>query len=400
MTLLWASFLWGAAFGCAARWGRFCLLRGVRQGMGHDHSEPRGHAPALQAFALALAVALLASQGLQWLGVIDLGQAQIVRPSFSPLGVFLGGVIFALGMVLANACGARSLVLLAGGNLRALVTVVFLALGAQASATGVLAPLRQWLQGVAPVTLEHATAPQYLIEKSLSALTVYALTAIIPALLLAAYAVRHPALRRHPAQALSALAIGALVTLGWWISATVQVDPFESAKLTSLSFIAPMAESLLYQVKKSDVWAQVGEEGFFEDYQDTLQTWMDQCLIFEDSGITPLGMGAAPFADFLKKEQPLAKLKLFPNIDNAFLDLATGRVAAVVHDTPNVQYYAATAGKGRVVVTGALKSGDFYGVAFPKGSPLVAKVNTALADLKKSGEYGKIYQKWFGTKPH
>ena len=30
MTLLWASFLWGAAFGCAARWGRFCLLRGVR----------------------------------------------------------------------------------------------------------------------------------------------------------------------------------------------------------------------------------------------------------------------------------------------------------------------------------------------------------------------------------
>ena len=103
--------------------------------------------------------------------------------------------------------------------------------------------------------------------------------------------------------------------------------------------------------------------------------------------------------DFLKKEQPLAKLKLFPNIDNAFLDLATGRVAAVVHDTPNVQYYAATAGKGRVVVTGALKSGDFYGVAFPNGSPLVAKVNTALADLKKSGEYGKIYQKWFGTKP-
>lgn len=166
MTLLWASFLWGAAFGCAARWGRFCLLRGVRQGMGHDHSEPRGHAPALQAFALALAVALLASQGLQWLGVIDLGQAQIVRPNFSPLGVFLGGVIFALGMVLANACGARSLVLLAGGNLRALVTVVFLALGAQASATGVLAPLRQWLQGVAPVTLEHATAPQYLIEKT------------------------------------------------------------------------------------------------------------------------------------------------------------------------------------------------------------------------------------------
>ena len=49
---------------------------------------------------------------------------------------------------------------------------------------------------------------------------------------------------------------------------------------------AAVAENLLYQVKKSDVWAQDGEEGFFEDYQDTIQTWMDQCLIFVDSGVT------------------------------------------------------------------------------------------------------------------
>lgn len=47
-----------------------------------------------------------------------------------------------------------------------------------------------------------------------------------------------------------------MVTLGWWISATVQVDPFEPAKLTSLSFIAPMAESLLYlQVAVGRAWS-------------------------------------------------------------------------------------------------------------------------------------------------
>ena len=54
--------------------------------------------------------------------------------------------------------------------------------------------------------------------------------------------------------------------------------------------------------------------------------------------------------DFLKAQVPDAKLKLFPNIDNAYLELATGRVDAAVHDTPNVQYYANTAGKGRVKV--------------------------------------------------
>lgn len=103
--------------------------------------------------------------------------------------------------------------------------------------------------------------------------------------------------------------------------------------------------------------------------------------------------------DFMKKEVPDAKLRLFPNIDNAYLELATGRVDAAVHDTPNVQYYANTAGKGRVKVVGTVKSGDFYGIAFPKGSDLVPKVNQALAALKSNGKYDEIYTKWFGKQP-
>ncbi len=244
--LLWSTFFLGLAFGVFARWGRFCLLRGLRQTMGLDSSEPRDTASALQAFALALAVALLASQGLQLAEVVDLGKAQIVRPNFSVVGVWIGGAIFGLGMVLANACGARSLVLLASGNLRSLVTVVFLALGAQASSTGVLVPLRQWLQGIAPSTLEHAPVQQHLMSNGYSALAAYGLIAIIPALLLAAYALYRPALRRSPAQWISAVVIGGLVALGWWISAHVGVDEFEPAKLTSLSFISPIAETLLY----------------------------------------------------------------------------------------------------------------------------------------------------------
>ena len=103
--------------------------------------------------------------------------------------------------------------------------------------------------------------------------------------------------------------------------------------------------------------------------------------------------------DYLKENVPNAKLKLFPNIDNAFLELATQRVNAVVHDTPNLQYFAQTAGKGRVKVVGSLKSGDFYGIGFPKGSELTPKVNAALAPLKADGRYDSIYEKWFGDAP-
>lgn len=244
--LLWSMFLLGLAFGVFARLGRFCLLRGLRQSVGLDAQERPGNAPASQAFALAVAVALLASQSLQLTGLVDLGQAQIVRPNFSFVGVLAGGVIFALGMVLANACGARSLVLLAGGNLRSLVAVVFLALGAQASSTGVLVPLRQWFQSLAPSALDSATIDQYLQATGWSAPAIYSVTAVVPALLLAAYALWRPALRQSPQQWVSALAIGLLVPLGWWITATVDVDPFDPVKLTSLSFVSPISETLLY----------------------------------------------------------------------------------------------------------------------------------------------------------
>ena len=238
--LLWSVFLLGMAFGVAARLGRFCLLRGLRQQMGLDTEVAAGQAPALQAFALALAVALLASQGLQALGMLDLGQAAIARPGFSMAGVLIGGLLFGIGMVLARACGARSLVLLAGGNLRSLVTLVFLALGAQLAMTGVLTPLRLWLQALTPLTLAQATLPAYL-----SSLNTWLLTHGL-ALLLLAYALLRPGLRQSRLQWGSALLIGLLVAAGWWLTAHIGVDEFEPARLTSLSFIGPIAETLLY----------------------------------------------------------------------------------------------------------------------------------------------------------
>ncbi|MCC2597422.1 glutamine ABC transporter substrate-binding protein GlnH [Pusillimonas sp. MFBS29] len=116
-----------------------------------------------------------------------------------------------------------------------------------------------------------------------------------------------------------------------------------------------------------------------------------------DGKMVAVKIGTAT-VDYLKENVPGAKLKLFPNIDNAFLELATGRVDAVVHDTPNLQYFAKTGGKGRVKVVGSLKSGDFYGIGFPKGSELVPVVNKALKALQDNGKYDAIYEKWFGQK--
>ncbi|MCP4559165.1 MAG: glutamine ABC transporter substrate-binding protein GlnH [Bosea sp.] len=104
-------------------------------------------------------------------------------------------------------------------------------------------------------------------------------------------------------------------------------------------------------------------------------------------------------ADYAKANFKDTELRQFPNVDNAYMELQTGRVDAAMHDTPNVLYYIATAGNGKVKAVGEQMMAQQYGMAFPKGSDLVAKVNASLAKLKKDGTYTAIYKKWFGTEP-
>ncbi|MDM0042609.1 glutamine ABC transporter substrate-binding protein GlnH [Variovorax sp. J22G21] len=104
-------------------------------------------------------------------------------------------------------------------------------------------------------------------------------------------------------------------------------------------------------------------------------------------------------ADYAKANFTGTELRQFPNIDNAYLELMTGRVDAAMHDTPNVLYYIATAGAGKAKAVGPQMLAQQYGIGFPKGSPLVARVNGALAKIKADGRYAAIYRKWFKTEP-
>ena len=56
-------------------------------------------------------------------------------------------------------------------------------------------------------------------------------------------------------------------------------------------------------------------------------------------------------------------------------------------------------GKGKVKPVGPVYEGQPYGIGFPKGSPLVEKVNAALKALKDDGTYETLYVKWFGAMP-
>ncbi len=91
------------------------------------------------------------------------------------------------------------------------------------------------------------------------------------------------------------------------------------------------------------------------------------------------------------------RLKKFNSIDLAFLDLQNGRLDAVVNDAPTTRYMLKQSFPS-LVVSGEPFTSEHYGMAFhPSDGSLVKAVNQALAEIRASGEYDRLYSKWFAT---
>jgi polar amino acid transport system substrate-binding protein len=84
-------------------------------------------------------------------------------------------------------------------------------------------------------------------------------------------------------------------------------------------------------------------------------------------------------------------------IDEAIEKLLEHKVDAVVFDSPTILYYARNEAAGKVAVVGNLFDLQYYGFLFPQGSELREPVNRALLKLHTTGQYDKIFNKWFGA---
>lgn len=95
-----------------------------------------------------------------------------------------------------------------------------------------------------------------------------------------------------------------------------------------------------------------------------------------------------------------AQVREFNNAPEAFMELKAGGVDAVVNDKPVNEYYIAKSGSQDAKAVGEPLQAEEYGIAVAKkNTELAGKLDKALDELKKNGEYEKIYVKWFGKKP-
>ena len=132
----YAGLLIGLAYGAVGLLSGFCLLSSLRGWWA------QGDSRLIRTYALAIGVAIAATQLMAAGGFVDLGKSIYLQPSFSAPLMFAGGLLFGYGMVLSNGCGSRALVLLGRGNLRSLVVVIVLGIVAQMTLKGLIAPSR------------------------------------------------------------------------------------------------------------------------------------------------------------------------------------------------------------------------------------------------------------------
>jgi polar amino acid transport system substrate-binding protein len=98
-----------------------------------------------------------------------------------------------------------------------------------------------------------------------------------------------------------------------------------------------------------------------------------------------------------------AKIKQFDTPDLAMLDLVNKNVDAVVVDTPVAAGYALQSDqfKGKLKIASEIVTNEVYGLTVQKGDPkkVLPAFNAGLKNIKASGEYKKIYEKWIGKAP-
>ena len=113
-----------------------------------------------------------------------------------------------------------------------------------------------------------------------------------------------------------------------------------------------------------------------------------------------LGVSIGSTGEEAARKIPNADVRVFNQLNEAYLELRSKGVEAVVNDIPTNDYYVATAGMGAVKTVPVALTEEDLGIAVKKGNKeLLVKIDSGLAKIKKSGEFTKIFQKWFDKEP-
>lgn len=219
----------GSLFGVFAQQSRFCLRSAVVEFWRNQ----KGHMVPI--WLLAFSFAFFLTQLQLFNQSIDISKIGYLNASGSLSGALIGGAIFGIGMILARGCASRLLILSATGNFRALLSWFLIAIVAEQTIRGFLAPSRSFIVGLYSISPSIRDMSLYLPEGS-------GLTVGFILLCFAFYL----GVKAHLSlwQFVTAFGVGLAVILGWVLTGLHASVSFDIVSIESISFIGPSVEAL------------------------------------------------------------------------------------------------------------------------------------------------------------
>ena len=223
----------GVIFGVAAERSEFCFRSALATLL---DGRWRGDTSLVMNVLIAMLAALALLSLAEFAGLDAVAKSASHEDALRVGGILIGATVFGIGMALSRSCISRLLILTARGNVRALVSSVFMSVVAWASISGVLARPRE------------AVAPLLSVEPDINntPLAAIVLGAILVALIW--FFGRRLPKNRPLVQLVWPVVIGALVPASFIVTGVFGADPFDPVPVEGLRYILPAADSLAYVV--------------------------------------------------------------------------------------------------------------------------------------------------------
>lgn len=240
-TVAWLAFVLAFIFGYVGNKTHFCTMGAVSDIVNMNQWD------RMRAWLLAIAVAIMGTSALVYLGDLDVSKTIYTGSNFYWLAALIGGLTFGIGMTLAGGCGQRTLVRLGGGNLKSVVVFLFMGYAALVTLSGIFGAFRVNVLQADPVTVHldgMQTLPALLGLHTPESTLAFGL-AIGTLLLL--FVFLNKDFRANTDNILAGIVIGLIVVAGWYVTGRFGFgeDP-DTLEMVYLGTNSHLAESMTF----------------------------------------------------------------------------------------------------------------------------------------------------------
>ncbi|ALA52061.1 transporter substrate-binding domain-containing protein [Shouchella clausii] len=176
------------------------------------------------------------------------------------------------------------------------------------------------------------------------------------------------------------------------VTSKTRIPLLDNGQIDAIIATMTITEERKKEVNFSDVYFEAGQSLLVEKGSDI------QGIDDIGAGTKVLAVKGATSGQNLLEQAPDAEVIELENYQEAFLALQSGQGDALTTD--NSILYGMAEENSDYEVVGGTFTDEPYGIAVRKGDDeFTEKINEILADLKASGRYDEIYEKWIGESP-